>query len=152
MKNEGPFILEWIAYHRVIGFDKIIIGSNDCEDGSDKFLDVLAMEGIISHRPNPVASTEDPQHKLLVTVLDHYDVRASEWLMVMDVDEFLCINYGNGRLDPLLTHLGDADAVTFLWKTFGDAGLDLWNGDLTRSGTGTAFTKRCSKITGNSII
>ncbi|MGB8813172.1 MAG: glycosyltransferase family 2 protein, partial [Paracoccaceae bacterium] len=34
MKNEGPFILEWIAYHRMIGVDDFLIYTNDCSDGT----------------------------------------------------------------------------------------------------------------------
>ena len=37
-KNEGAFLLKWIAYHRLIGFTDIVILSNDCEDGSDEML------------------------------------------------------------------------------------------------------------------
>ena len=33
MKNEGPFILEWLAYHRMIGVDDFLIYTNDCDDG-----------------------------------------------------------------------------------------------------------------------
>ena len=40
-KNEGAFLLEWIAYHKSIGFTDIVILSNDCEDGSDEMLDHL---------------------------------------------------------------------------------------------------------------
>lgn|GEM_PF-4960346 len=25
MKNEGPFILEWVAYYKLLGFDNIVI-------------------------------------------------------------------------------------------------------------------------------
>ena len=28
MRNEGPFILEWLAYHRVIGIGRIVVISN----------------------------------------------------------------------------------------------------------------------------
>ena len=30
VKNEGPFILEWIAYHKAVGFDAVLVVSNDC--------------------------------------------------------------------------------------------------------------------------
>ena len=39
MRNEGIHILEWLAYHRVIGFGPVVICSNDCADGSDRLLD-----------------------------------------------------------------------------------------------------------------
>ena len=41
MKNEGPFVLEWVAHHRAIGFDGFVIFSNDCTDGTDRILDRL---------------------------------------------------------------------------------------------------------------
>ncbi|HLQ18006.1 MAG TPA: glycosyltransferase family 2 protein, partial [Tabrizicola sp.] len=36
MRNEGPFLLEWVAYHRVIGVRQIVIVSNGSTDGSDE--------------------------------------------------------------------------------------------------------------------
>ena len=48
-KNEGAFLLEWIAYHKIIGFTDIVILSNDCEDGSDEMLDHLSKSGEIIH-------------------------------------------------------------------------------------------------------
>ena len=38
MKNEGPFILEWIAYHRMIGVDDFLVYTNDCDDGTDSLV------------------------------------------------------------------------------------------------------------------
>ncbi|MFD1808677.1 glycosyltransferase family 2 protein [Gemmobacter lanyuensis] len=32
MKNEGPFLLEWVAHHKALGFDHLVICTNDCED------------------------------------------------------------------------------------------------------------------------
>ena len=53
MKNEGPFILEWIAYHLAIGVDDFLIYTNDCTDGTDEFLDILQDRGLVQHRINP---------------------------------------------------------------------------------------------------
>jgi hypothetical protein len=33
-KNEGLFLVEWIAHHLGVGFDAIVLATNDCEDGS----------------------------------------------------------------------------------------------------------------------
>ena len=51
-KNEGAFLLEWIADHKIIGFTDIVILSNDCEDGSDEMLDHLSKSGEIIHLRN----------------------------------------------------------------------------------------------------
>ncbi|MEO0944249.1 MAG: FkbM family methyltransferase, partial [Pseudomonadota bacterium] len=41
MKNEGPYLLEWLAYHRSIGIQGYIVFTNDCTDGTDLMLDRL---------------------------------------------------------------------------------------------------------------
>jgi hypothetical protein len=55
MKNEGPFILEWIAYHRAIGVDDFLIYTNDCTDGTDTMLQMLMAKGLCQWRENPFA-------------------------------------------------------------------------------------------------
>ena len=63
MKNEGPFILEWIAYHRAIGVDDFLVYTNDCNDGTDELLDLLQDRGIVQRRDNKFAGTDlKPQH------------------------------------------------------------------------------------------
>lgn len=37
-KNEGPYISEWVAYHKILGFDKIYIVDNISDDGSSEIL------------------------------------------------------------------------------------------------------------------
>lgn len=33
VKDEGPFVVEFVAHHLVLGFDRIMMASNDCSDG-----------------------------------------------------------------------------------------------------------------------
>ena len=42
VKNEGAFLLEWLAHHRATGFTDFLVFSNDCSDGTDLMLDRLA--------------------------------------------------------------------------------------------------------------
>ncbi|MDB4053693.1 glycosyltransferase family 2 protein [Octadecabacter sp.] len=53
MKNEGPFILEWLAYHLMIGINDFVVFTNDCEDGTDAILERLDELGLVRHLPNP---------------------------------------------------------------------------------------------------
>ena len=46
MKNEAPYILEWVAYHKAIGFDAFLIYTNDCTAGTDFMLDRLEELGV----------------------------------------------------------------------------------------------------------
>ena len=38
MRNEGLFVLEWVAYHALLGFDDILVFTNSCTSGSELFL------------------------------------------------------------------------------------------------------------------
>lgn len=38
MKDEAPYVIEWVAYHRALGFDRIVVLANDCTDGTHEML------------------------------------------------------------------------------------------------------------------
>ena len=59
MKNEGPFILEWIAYHQAIGVEDFLVYTNDCSDGTDAMFDLLQAKGVLQHRQNPYKKNEN---------------------------------------------------------------------------------------------
>ena len=64
MKNEGPFILEWVAYHIAIGFDHFLVYTNDCEDGTDAIWQRLEQMGIATHRDNPATKAARASHQI----------------------------------------------------------------------------------------
>lgn len=123
MKNEGPFILEWIAYHRAIGVDDFLIYTNDCTDGTDEFLDILQDRGLVQHRTNPFRQMPGlkPQHAALQAAEEEPVVRQSSWVICMDVDEFINIRIGDGRLPALYAAMGDANMISLTWRMFGNA-------------------------------
>ena len=41
VRNEGAFLLEWLAHHRAVGITDFLVFSNDCQDGTDRMLDRL---------------------------------------------------------------------------------------------------------------
>jgi hypothetical protein len=125
MKNEGPFILEWLAHHRAIGVEEFLIYSNDCSDGTDRMLDLLDRKGLVTHRENPYRSLRmKPQHAALKTAEDEPLVQALDWVIVMDVDEFINIHAGDGRLEDLYAAVPQANMISMTWRLFG-------NGDVT---------------------
>ncbi len=101
MKNEGPFVLEWVAHHLVLGFDRIIVASNDCVDGTDRMLAALAEAGHIAHVPNVVKPGEIPQHAGYNKIRKLHDIDTADWLMMLDADEFLNVHLGTGRVQDL---------------------------------------------------
>ena len=127
-KNEGPFLLEWIAYHRVLGFTDVVIVSNDCEDGSDDLLDRLDEAGEIRHIRQTVPPGASPQMHAEKVARAAGVFGDSDWVMWLDADEFLLPTPGEGKLDDLIEAVGDADAVMIAWRFFGDGGNDTWPG------------------------
>jgi len=130
MKDEGPRILEWLAYHRLIGADDIWVYTNDCRDGSDAMLDRLAAMGLCHHIRNDVPPGKKPQpHALMLAGRDPALARA-DWLMVMDGDEFLHIKTGDGTLPALLAACPDGtEGVAINWRMMGSNGHRDWSPD-----------------------
>ncbi len=91
-RNEGPYLLEFIAYYKILGIDDIFIYSNDNDDGSDELLSVLAKKNIIKYIANKQesggAQAKSFGHALSVNL----DILNYEWSLIIDVDEFLWLN------------------------------------------------------------
>ncbi len=124
MKDEGPFLLEWIAYHRLIGVTDFLIFSNDCSDGTDAMLDALAAAGLVEHRRQTVDPAKGAQWQALAAAWKHPVRKAADWMLFSDVDEFPLVRAGAGRLPDLIAALPDgADAVVLPWRLFGAGGV-----------------------------
>lgn len=121
MKNEGPFILEWLAYHRVIGIERFLVYTNDCNDGTDTFLDLLQEKGIVQHRDNPFKKTGlKPQHAALKASEKEPILQEADWLICMDVDEYINVKVGDGSVRDLYAHVGEANMISCTWRLFGN--------------------------------
>jgi hypothetical protein len=126
MKNEGPFILEWLAFHRAIGVADFLIYTNDCSDGTDRFLELLQHKGLVQHRDNPFRTTGlKPQHAALQAAEDEAVIRNAGWAICMDVDEFINVKLGDGRLPALYAAMAaahpGANMIALTWRLFGNA-------------------------------
>ncbi|MEM7470921.1 MAG: glycosyltransferase family 2 protein [Pseudomonadota bacterium] len=124
MKNEGPFILEWLAYHRAIGVEDFLIYTNDCEDGTDVLLDALMSRGLVQRRDNKFHGTGiKPQHWALAASEHEQVLKTAGWIISMDVDEFINIHVGEGRLSDLYKAVGQANMISLTWRLFGNGDI-----------------------------
>lgn len=129
MRNEAIFLLEWVAYQLVVGFDTVAVVTNDCTDGTDRILDRLAeLDDRIVHIPNQIVAGESPQLAGVRRAMDHPRITRADYLLHCDADEFLHVNTGAGRVDDLLAHTNGADCIALAWRPFGDAGIEKWPG------------------------
>ncbi len=122
-KNEGRFLLEWIAYHRLIGVSDFLIYTNDCEDESPALLGRLEEMGIVAHLPNPALPGEPPQNRALSAALEHPFVKRAKWVLQIDPDEFLVVKQGAGTISDLIATAPGADVISVQMRFFGDNGF-----------------------------
>jgi len=129
MKDEGPFVIEWIAHHLAIGFTDLVVYTNDCSDGTDDMLIRLEELGLAHHRRNVIPEGLRPQPSALNHAQDEPVVCKSDWVMVFDADEFLSIRYGDGTLDDLISaaKAQNANGIVVTWRIFGSGGVVDWS-------------------------
>ncbi|HYD64981.1 glycosyltransferase family 2 protein [Azospirillum sp.] len=119
VKDEGPYIAEWVAYHRVIGFDHFLLYDNGSTDGTAAFLRALARRGLATVVDWP-GDGANPQLAAYQHALDtaggHFD-----WMAFLDADEFLVL-HRDATVQPFLARYATAAAVAVNWKMFGSSG------------------------------
>ncbi|MEO0865881.1 MAG: glycosyltransferase family 2 protein, partial [Pseudomonadota bacterium] len=123
VKNEGPFLLEWIAFNRLIGVTDHLFYSNDCDDGTDTLLDALAARGLCQHLPNP-AEGRNYQMEALKDARKQDIVTHADWVWVADVDEFLNIHVGDHTIPALIDACGDPQAISVTFQFFANDGVE----------------------------
>jgi len=122
MKDEGPFILEWLAYHRSIGVTDFLVYTNDCSDGTDAMFDLLQDKGHVEHRQNPYRKVGlRPQHAAYNDASESDIAEAADWVICMDVDEYINVHIGDGTLHDLFAAVGEANLISLTWRLFGNA-------------------------------
>lgn len=129
MKNEGPFILDWLAHQRAIGVHHVLVYTNDCDDGADALLDRVALRGFVTRRDNPIGTNQGktPQHAALIHARETAEAQAADWILPVDVDEYVNIRPGEGRIVDLLDaaarlHGAAPDLISLPWRLFGSDG------------------------------
>ena len=124
MKNEAPFILEWVAHYRALGFSDFLIYTNDCDDATVPLLDRLSERGIVRHEPNAVLK-RGPHKSALKYAHDHVLTQRADWVLICDVDEFLNLRTDHARIQDFIADLpDDTDILPFPWLIFGTSHIE----------------------------
>lgn len=131
VKNEESYILEWVAYHRVMGVDGFLIMDNDSTDSTPDILSALTRAGIVCGVPWPTVHPYEKQQMsaFATAVRALQTINACEWLGFLDVDEFY-VSREFGTFQNMLNNLDPADAYHLTWLFFGSSGLEKWEDGL----------------------
>jgi hypothetical protein len=129
MRDEAPALLEWVAFQDAIGIDRIVVYTNDCRDGTDAMLDRLGQIGApVIRRDNPASADTKPQPQALREAQKDLALLETDWLIVLDSDEFINVKVGDGRLPDLLSAVPEGtEGVVLTWRIMGSNGITDWN-------------------------
>lgn len=132
IRDEGPFLVEWIAWQRMLGFGRILIAHNDCTDHSPALLAALERAGwceTVEHRPRPA---QPPKTSAYRAIRGHPALAWAEWMFICDVDEFLLPLRGDGTLAGFLADVpAEVLGICVHWLCFGNGGARFWKDGLT---------------------
>ena len=130
VKNEHDYLLEWIAYHRVVGVDHFLIYNNSdpSDDGTTGLLSKLHGIGAVEvvlwpDRPNwglPNEVYVRPQIPAYYDGIERLRNEA-EWVAFIDVDEFL-LPMKENDLPRTLMFYEQFGGVGANWRMFGFSG------------------------------
>ena len=120
VRNEGPYLWEWVAYHRMIGFHDIIVFQNDSNDGTDQILRLLQSHGLVRYIYN---RAEAGKHQVTAyfRAARQAEYKAADYVMALDLDEFLLIHAGDGTLDDFMAAVPEFDCAYINWRIFGSS-------------------------------
>jgi hypothetical protein len=117
-KNEGPYIREWVVYHKkVCGFSEIFVYENDSTDNTRSELESMAAEGLCGWKPWPRSEQNPPQQK---AYWDAEKKRKKEWdwMCLLDVDEFLVLRT-NEQIGEFVSRFDEnTGSISFNWVIF----------------------------------
>ncbi|WP_306152460.1 glycosyltransferase family 2 protein [Roseovarius sp. MMSF_3281] len=128
MKNEGPFIIDWVAHYKTLGFDHILVCTNDCTDTTVDILLRLQEMGLVTQH-NTIVRSGGIHRSALRQASRRYDiVMDAKWVFVCDVDEYLNIHMGDGSVQAMVEGSGeDSDVISVPWRIFGPNGIEAFS-------------------------
>ncbi len=119
---ETSSILEWIAYHRAIGFAHIYLYCND-DDPTELYERLLPLLGeespFITFIHYPFRGFQTQMYKHFLKNFSH----DAEWFLFLDIDEFLALKTHDNIPSFMQNYEGICDALYFNWIFFGPNGF-----------------------------
>jgi hypothetical protein len=120
-KDEAPFLLEWIAFHKMIGVDHFVLFDNGSDDGGS----ALVRESVFARN---VTLVDWPDRPGQISAYRHYvthHARRFTWSGFLDLDEFIHPMAFNSLRDVLRDPSYDGfSAILLNWLVFGASGHD----------------------------
>lgn len=123
-KNEGPFLKEWLIYHKILGVEHFYLYNNNSTDNYNVILKPFIEEGVVT-------LIDWPQKPGQIAAYKHwYDNFRKDcaWCSFIDLDEFICPKYDYTIWDFIVKHR-KYPVIKMDWVMFGSSGILKHNPD-----------------------
>lgn len=137
-RDEGPYLKEWIEYHRLVGVSHFYLYNNCSQDNYLQILQPYIDKGIVELFDVPVDSYAyydgAATHNFVQVRCYNHAIKTARsynsWLAIIDTDEFICPVI-DSSLPKALERYNDAGGVVVYWQFYGTSHVwDLAPGDL----------------------
>jgi hypothetical protein len=117
LRDEAPYLDEWLAYHHALGVDHFFIYDNGSTDELHEVIEPWVNHGLVTlvHWPLPGGQIDAYSHAL------RFYGPSSEWLAFFDVDEFV-VPLVDDDIPSVLARFPDAADVRIPRVDFGFSG------------------------------
>lgn len=122
VKDEAPYIREWIEYHKLVGVDKFYIYDNESSDNLKEVLSSYILNGEVEYMYYP-------GHRVQCEVYNFATKRVKfncKYVAYIDIDEFILPIDADKKVpsivDEVLTLYPKAAGLAVQWLMFGSSG------------------------------
>jgi hypothetical protein len=154
-QNEGPYLKEWIEYHRMVGVEHFWLYNDASTDDWREVLEPYIAEGIVEVVDRPSGTLLNfisTQQSASIDALKKAK-GITTWLALIDLDEFLLPENESTVTECLTNHFANASAVYVNWFHFGTGGINLNQGESILFGlTACGEELHPQNSTGKSIV
>jgi len=85
MKDEAPYLIEWLEFHKIVGVERFYLYNNNSTDNTIDILQPYLKSGEVILHDWPVTPGQIPAYE---HCLSAYKIE-SDWIAFIDLDEFL---------------------------------------------------------------
>ncbi len=117
LKNEAPYLIEWLEFHKIVGVERFYLYDNNSTDNPFDIVKPYIESGeVIWHEWSLIPGQLQAYEHCLETYR-----QASEWIAFIDMDEFL-FPTEKDDIKEVLEEFYDSPAVAVNWLVFGSSG------------------------------
>ena len=123
-KNEGPYLREWIEYHKIVGVERFYFYDNESDDNTKEVLEPYIKDGTVVYHflPNHPITKQFRQIEAYNDAIFKYREK-TRWMAIIDIDEFI-VPVERNSIPEFLADFEQYPAVVINWVCFDSNGHD----------------------------